>query len=91
MDASREEVATAPPTPDIEVEVGDQPEEKSNESTAPNHELHMAARERAVNSLQNLADGTFEINNRVVTFCVVCGIRGTRWLNVSSTQGWWQQ
>ena len=72
MEAQQEGVGTARPMPDTEMEVGDQPEEEAADSSDPNHDLRTAAKERAVNSLENLADGTFEIDNRVLTLCV-CG------------------
>ena len=71
VDAPREEVATAPPMPSTEMDADDQPEEENDETIDPNHDLHVAARERAVNSLENLADGTFEIDNRVLSTYVL--------------------
>ena len=52
----REEVASAPPMPDAGVGEGGR------------HDTHTAARERAMNSLMNLVDGTHEINDRILTF-----------------------
>ena len=59
----REEYASAPLMPDVEMADGGQLEEENLESTDPNHEIHVAARERAMNSFMNLVDGTLEINN----------------------------
>ena len=72
VEGQREEYASAPPMPDVEMEDGGQPEEDNLESTDPNHEIHVAPRERAINSLVNLVDGTLEIYDRVLAFCVVC-------------------
>ena len=68
MKVQREEYASAAPVPDVEMEDGGQPEEEAAESTDPNHEIHIAARERAMNFLI-----TLETNDHVLTFCVVCG------------------
>eukprot|EP00439_Symbiodinium_sp_Y106_P043046 s3501_g5.t1 len=72
VEGQREEYASAPPMPDVEMEDGGQPGEDNLESTDPNHEIHVAPRERAINSLVNLVDGTLEIYDRVLAFCVVC-------------------
>ena len=73
------------------MEDGGQPEEENLESTDPNHEIHVAARERAMNALMNLVDGTLEINDRVLTFCVVCRDPRPLWPNAHSMKEWWQQ
>lgn len=49
-------LASAPPMPDAGVGEGGR------------HDTHTAARERAMNSLMNLVDGTHEINDRILTF-----------------------
>ena len=74
MEVQQEEVGTAPPMPDTEVEVGDQPEEEEANSSDPNHDLGTTAKERAINSLVRTSPTTsFEIDDRVLTFCVLCG------------------
>ena len=73
------------------MEDGGQPEDENLESTDPNHEIHVAARERAMNALMNLVDGTLEINDRVLTFCVVCRDPRPLWPNAHSMKEWWQQ
>ena len=83
--------ARAPPVPDVEMEDGGQPEEENLESTDPNYEIHVAARERAMNALMNLVDGTLEINDRILTFCVVCRDPRPLWPNAHSMKEWWQQ
>ena len=47
------EVATAPPMPDETAESG-QPEEEG-ESSDPNHEMHMKAKEQVMSNLEDLA------------------------------------
>ena len=61
MGTVQEEGGTAPPMPDVETEDGDQPEEEEH---GPPHDLQVAVRERAVNSLENLVDGSFGIRSR---------------------------
>ena len=61
MGTVQEEGGTAPPMPDVETEDGDQPEEEEH---GPPLDLQVAARERAVNSLENLVDGSFGIRSR---------------------------
>ena len=78
MEAQQEGVGTARPMPDTEMEVGDQPEEEAADSSDPNHDLRTAAKERAVNSLENLADGTIAY----LRFAYA-EIQGTLWPNAS--------
>ena len=67
------EVATAPPMPDeTAVAESGQPEEE-DESSDPNHEIHMKAKEQVMSNLEDLADGIVKIGDRVLTLCVACG------------------
>ena len=44
-----------------------------------------------MNALMNLVDGTLEINDRILTFCVVCRDPRPLWPNAHSMKEWWQQ
>ena len=55
------------------MEEGGQHEEEDVTPMDPNHEMHSAARERAMNCLMNLVDCTLEFNDRLLTCCVVRG------------------
>ena len=51
----------------------------------PNHEIHTRAREQLMTNLEDLADDTVRIGDRVLTFCVACGDPRHTWRNAIST------
>eukprot|EP00439_Symbiodinium_sp_Y106_P076203 s920_g15.t1 len=61
------EVATAPPMPDETAEAESGQPEAEDDSSDPNHEIHMKAKEQVMSNLEDLADGTVRIGDRVLT------------------------
>ena len=59
--------------PDETETVEDRQPEEEDETADPNHEIHTRAREQLMTNLEDLADGTVRIGDRVLTFCVACG------------------
>ena len=80
-----DEVATAPPMPDETETAEDRQPEEEDETSDPNHEIHTRAREQLIANLEDLADGTVRIGDRVLTFCVACGDPRHTWRNAIST------
>ena len=59
--------------PDETETVEDRQPEEEDEKADLNHEIHTRAREQLMTNLEDLADGTVRIGDRVLTFCVACG------------------